>query len=480
MKIGRNSVCPCGSGDKYKKCCLQRGIDYESMTFDEFVKHIPARGKNIAFLSVLLNLLELTENDLKGLSFVDYIKLIKSRINIRFVRDIHLSIIDIWPDGDDLNRCLNKISNSDSALYVGTYQYAHTTHLLNKYGLYENEIILIDPFIDPRTRRSEFNPIENPSEFIGVTFQCVLLWLELSPWILSGILQIIRDPSDFDFSMRTAAWEAAEARAGRSKELKKYLEEAGTPPELEAFFKENHMLLHPDEVLFEKFDNKEIDFAVFKSYMKRRREESPYYIEVKGTPQIMQTTTGVGYDVGKIICEKANCHIVTNLSYRWMELQVDRSENEIEVSTWSSFSKAFCGTNLKCLKGLDLKSILKLRDDGYLENMRTFLIRAWRDSRGEDEFDNKNIVELEAELLHHIKSAEKEWSEIDTNLMRWFGGESALGIGIAVVAGTATWLPAAAITGAGIINLLIAKKQRSEFIGYFPAGFFIDSIRNET
>lgn len=24
MKIGRNESCPCGSGKKYKKCCLER------------------------------------------------------------------------------------------------------------------------------------------------------------------------------------------------------------------------------------------------------------------------------------------------------------------------------------------------------------------------------------------------------------------------------------------------------------------------
>ena len=25
MKIGRNELCPCGSGKKYKKCCLRKG-----------------------------------------------------------------------------------------------------------------------------------------------------------------------------------------------------------------------------------------------------------------------------------------------------------------------------------------------------------------------------------------------------------------------------------------------------------------------
>lgn len=27
-KVGRNDPCPCGSGKKYKNCCLKEGIDY--------------------------------------------------------------------------------------------------------------------------------------------------------------------------------------------------------------------------------------------------------------------------------------------------------------------------------------------------------------------------------------------------------------------------------------------------------------------
>ncbi|MCJ7593968.1 MAG: SEC-C domain-containing protein, partial [Desulfobacterales bacterium] len=33
--VGRNDLCPCGSGLKYKKCCLHKGHDYPS---DETVK----------------------------------------------------------------------------------------------------------------------------------------------------------------------------------------------------------------------------------------------------------------------------------------------------------------------------------------------------------------------------------------------------------------------------------------------------------
>jgi len=45
MKIGRNDPCPCGSGQKYKKCCLLNklpakgvlGLAYEYGTSDPFM-----------------------------------------------------------------------------------------------------------------------------------------------------------------------------------------------------------------------------------------------------------------------------------------------------------------------------------------------------------------------------------------------------------------------------------------------------------
>jgi hypothetical protein len=34
MKIGRNAPCPCGSGKKYKKCCLNNDQQMERMPSD--------------------------------------------------------------------------------------------------------------------------------------------------------------------------------------------------------------------------------------------------------------------------------------------------------------------------------------------------------------------------------------------------------------------------------------------------------------
>ena len=39
MKIGRNDPCPCGSGKKYKKCCIGKNDDKEFLKPEKFLKN---------------------------------------------------------------------------------------------------------------------------------------------------------------------------------------------------------------------------------------------------------------------------------------------------------------------------------------------------------------------------------------------------------------------------------------------------------
>lgn len=53
MKIGRNNLCPCGSGKKYKHCCLQR----ESMSTEQLIRvAVNANGYDDLIADVLCNL----------------------------------------------------------------------------------------------------------------------------------------------------------------------------------------------------------------------------------------------------------------------------------------------------------------------------------------------------------------------------------------------------------------------------------------
>lgn len=479
MKIGRNQHCPCGSGRKYKHCCKQRGIDFRDLSHDEWMRHLCVRGKNIYFINKIGEALQLDSISKKPASFSEFVKLLKRAITPQAVRKIHLAIPEIWPDKSDLDRCLKEESSSHSGLFIGSYLFDVTAYLLNRHALYDTAIILIDPFHDPRIVAPEYNPVHKPEEHITSTFHYALLWMQLLPWIESGIIKVIRDPGDFDYPLRKSTWEIARARSQGSDELRQALENQDRPEEMEDFFRDQFALTHSDEFWLDKMKDLNLSESEIRQYLKKRRDESLYYVDVGHQSQMLYWSTGTNYEMGKHICQKTKSHIITDLSYRWTEIEYDRRVNGVQVSSWTPFAKAIQGAKLKHLNGVAFDDLLKLRKDGYLEDMRAFLRRVWIACSTGEEFYPDNAENLSAELTERINSAEAEWKKIDSNLVKWFGSESILGTAIGVSAGVANWIPAAAVAAAGAVNLVQSTMERHRFITRYPAAFFVKSIRNK-
>lgn len=480
MKVGRNDKCPCGSSLKFKKCCLKRGLDFNKIPIDEWIRSLPIQGKNILFINRLAEALQLDSIDKHPGSFRESVLTLKKSITPRAVQKIHEAIPEIWPDRDDLARCMAEERENHSGLFIGNYLVNVTARILNRHALYDDSIILIDPFCDPRNMRPEYNPIEKPEEHITTTFHYVFLWLQLFPWIEKGIVKIIRNPGDFDPSLLHYTTRVTQERLKESDELKRYVEGYFGQDELMASMEEHYKLSHPDEFYLNQIKNENISDEELKAFLKKRREESLHYVDVGRQPQILKYSTGTNYEMGKFICELTNSHIITDIKYRWKEMVYDRDKENVEIASWTSFAKAFQESKIKHLNGLTFTDLLKLRNDGYLEDMRGFLRRVWNLASTGDVLSEDNVENLSSELLHQINNAEGEWNKIDTNLVKWFGSESILGTVIAVASGIASWIPAVAVAAAGAVSLTQAKLERNKFINRYPAAFFIDSIRKNT
>ena len=479
MKTGRNQLCPCGSGIKYKKCHEKTGIDFDKLSHEDWIKQLSVRGKNILFINRIGEALQLDSVDAQPKTILDFIKLIKKAMTPEAVRNIHLSITEIWPDGEDLERCMLEEKNNHSALFIGSYLFDVTTALLNKHALYDKCIILLDPIHDHRTMAPEYNPINKPEEHITTTFHYVILWLQLLPWIEKGIVKIIRDPGDFDYQLKKSTYEISRNRSDNSEILKSAMANQEIPKELDDYFNEQFSLSHPDEFWVDKISNNEISDSDVRKFLKEKRQNSLYYVDVGQQTQLLAWTSGTNYEMGKYICGITNSHIITDLSYRWKEMEYDRNTNGVHIDEWSPFSKAIQGSELKQLNGLTFQDLLKLRDDGYLEDMRAFLRRVWSSCSSGESFDNNNIENLSAELTEHINIADAEWRTIDSNLVKWFGSESIMGTAIGVSVATAGWIPAVALAAAGAVNLGSSTMARHRFMSRYPAAFFIQSIRKK-
>lgn len=479
LKIGRNDPCPCGSAKKYKHCHESTGIDFNNLNDEEYIRQLSARGKNIHFINKIAEALQLDSVESIPKSFTEYMKLIKKSLTPEAVRKIHLAIPEIWPDGKDLERCMLAEKDSQSGLYIGSYIFDVTVDVLNRHALYNKTLILLDPFFDPRTIAPKYNPVDNPQEHITTTFHNILLWFQLLPWIEKGIVKIIRNPGDFDYKLRMNTIDISRDRSNNSKELKLVKDEEEIPSQLSDYFREQFSLSNTDEYWIEKMKNNEISENDIRKFLKNKRDTSPYYVDVGRQSQLMSYSSGTNYEMGKYICGITNSHIITDLNYRWKEMEYDRKVNSIYVDEWSPISKALQASELKHLNGLNLNNLLKLREDGYLDDMRSFLRRVWSSSSNGDSFDKNNIENLSAEMTEHIKIADAEWKSIDRNLIKWFGSESIMGTAIGVSVASAGWIPAVAVAAAGVVHLGQSTLARHRFMSRYPAGFFIDSIRNK-
>jgi len=476
-KINRNSPCLCGSGDKYKNCCLKNEVKQENLSHNEWIKTLTLRGKNLYFLRIIADALQLDSFTNQRRTFNETMILLKSAITPEAVRNIHLAIPEIWPNEDDLNRCFTQEKHNNSGLFLGHYRIDTTIAFLNRHALYGQSFIMIDPFLDPRNTAPEYNPVDNPEQHINSTFHNILVYFQLLPWIEKGILKLIRDPGSFNYKLSQETMKASQLKSS-IPELQKIIENTHVDENEDIkLFIQDQILFQPDEYILQDMKIKKEAEAEMKAYLKTRRENSFYCVSSKYTPQLMMFSTGTNYEMGKYICEKMNAYMITDIEYRWKEMEYDRKINGISLNSWSPFAKAFNEVDLKYLNGLNFDDILKLREDGYLNDMRSFIRRTWSSALSGDEFDKNRIEDLSAELTHHIHNAEHEWKKIDTNLVKWFGSESILGTTISIGMGIANWIPATAIAGAGIAHLLHNRMERKSFVNRYPAGFFIKKIR---
>ena len=465
---------------------MDKNIDWTSLPSSEYPRHLSIRGKNLYFLNMMGEILQLDKIDFKPLSRHEKITILKKAFTPKAIKEIHEAIPLLWPDKKDYLRCLNEEKKSNSGLFIGTYVSDVIGPLLNKYSLYEDTIYLIDPILDHRTLRDKHNPYIHPEQYIVITFQYVWLWFELAPWIKSGIVKVIRNYGDFDYALEKECVETAESRFEEFPDLQKLLECEETTGSMGLYIKSFHK-----EFIYLKMAEVKVKEAILRiperidasrvvellKERKKNQDASPFYFKGIKANQFLTITSGTNYEMGKIVANLTDSHIITDADYRWKEMEIDRGENGENINLWSAFTKSFDTIDLKYLDGLRINETLKLRKDGYLENMRDFLRKAWRECSSNQPLSEDNIESLKSELKGEIQKAERDWKKIDKDLAKWFGGETVLATTASIISGTGQILPAlVAVAGAGAVNIAMARKERKELINRLPAGFFLKDI----
>lgn len=479
-KIGRNDLCPCGTGKKFKQCCHEK-VDWNGIfrSGSDWRPYLSIRGRNLHFVNRIAEILQLDSHK----NLADY----KNGFTENAVREIHEAIFEVWAPNSDITTILQSTSDDVSGLYIGDYDIEYISRGIVRHSIYANKILVVDPFVYPISVRDEYNPILEPAQYRTQTLKNVNFWLSLLPWIESGLIEIIRTPADFD---RRLNWESMQRQRKKFEETAE-LKEASERSVEE--LKERHMekqkqthliLSAPDsyiEGLIKKLGLEKDGYTAkdFLKYVNKQRESDPNFLEPVGPGsdgQLHMMSTGASYDIAQLTASITKSYLVTDIYYKWREIEIDRSKNNAENRVWSPFAKAFQESPLKFLNNLQLEHALQLRKEDRLESLRSFLLKVWKQARTEEPFEETNARLFAEELRYEVSLAKEEWDKIDQDLIKIVGGEAGAGLlaaGPLIASGHGLFVGAAA-AAVGAATLAASYKRRKHFPDRFPAAFFMN------
>ena len=480
--LSRNSKCPCGTGKKYKACCEGK-VDWNTIIRSGVDRspYLSIRGRNLAFLEKIYELFVVDSNG-RQKSLPEY----KKSFSTQAVRTLNEEIVRLWPKDIDIAEALRPRGSDVAGLYVGDYSSEQLLGAVVRHSLYANKLLIVDPFLYPLSVRDEYSPILNPNQYRTQTLRNVNLWLALQPWIEERVVEIVRTPADFNQRLQWESMKLQQKKFDESPEL----QEAAKITVNE--FKKRHVeqwryrdlvLSLPDEALIEKLEeiaNEEggVSKEALLGHVRREREADPDFLEVMGTgesqSQLTMITTGAMYNVACLTASLTGAYLVTDLTSKWKEIELDRAGHSEQMRVWSPFARALQGVELKYLNNVNIDAALTLRKEERLQNLRAFLRRIWRQACDPDSFESVNGLLFAEELQSEIVKANEEWKQIDRELLKYGGGASAGLITSLPMIGTGQgeFLAAASVVAGGIA-VAASAWQRRGFEKKFPASFFL-------
>jgi hypothetical protein len=99
------------------------------------------------------------------------------------------------PSRDRLRGIMPAPHSGLRGLYLGDIERDLILKTLIRFSLYTDQLFVVNPVHNPWVLRAEYNPIDNPDQFKADTIRVLYFLFQIAPWIESGIVQLILDPS---------------------------------------------------------------------------------------------------------------------------------------------------------------------------------------------------------------------------------------------------------------------------------------------
>lgn len=321
--VGRNDLCGCGSGRKYKNCCRNIPVDLRTTWGVASI-----RERNLAFCNCIRGVLGLDS----GKTWLD-VRRVLSDNQISEIYGFH-SIL--WPRETDIYSLLPKSDGKFRGLYTGPVD----VRVISAYALpmasVFDELLIETPITNPNNVKPEFSPVKSPEKFRYQALKDFLFMLEMEPFIGLGLVNIIPNPVDFDLDLMSAMMELASARS------KTYTRDTLCEQDRQLHYRLsiedllNAMAMMPKNVkvqtLIQQFRLSEEEAAEAVSELEHNAEASPLMMLQQmssgNSGQFIQSKMGPNYEMALFIAQVTGSVLVTDSGSRWRELVTAQHRNQ--------------------------------------------------------------------------------------------------------------------------------------------------------
>ncbi|UVE18190.1 DUF4238 domain-containing protein [Pseudomonas sp. LS44] len=202
FSIQDGDECGCGSGRTFEKCCKELP---EAKRPSWSVASI--RERNLMFIRAVRHILGLDSrkdwND------------IRTELCDEHIVQIYKTLQGIWPPDTNFRELWPRPDpRTFRAVFMGCIDPRTVVASVLAWTSYFDEIIVLNPFQNPACIRPEYNPIHNPGQYKTQTLKNVLLLMFLEPFIEAGIVHLVPDPGELNYTFGKAMRYMAEARSG--------------------------------------------------------------------------------------------------------------------------------------------------------------------------------------------------------------------------------------------------------------------------
>ena len=398
-----NKSCPCGSGRRYKECCRDIPTN-ERPSFTE----LSVRERNLAFANIICNILGLSQ----GKTWHD----VRENLSNEQVKKIHEAFGFLWPIDTDIYSLLpvpnKKISR---AIYSGIVDPRVVTKFATSMTLYFDEIIIINPFVNPAGVKPEFSPVNLPHKHKQETLKNVLLILQLMPFVEAGYINLIPDPSAFNLHLRENVLGMAKKRLHD-----KSLDELDVRDMRELIFSDaEHILFSMSgseqrAIIQQKFPSMpEVELIEFLQHLKDKRLRDPLALLQENTlskeGQLIRLNLTPNFEWGFLLAQLTGSVIFTDNKHRWKEIKkAILDSNGVGLEDKNKLAQTV--ESVDFLMNTDPRFVFELRRTGKLKGIR----RVFREMEVaiEDEVahdDPPMVGRLCCQMQREYKASTHQW-----------------------------------------------------------------------